>query len=81
MLPGGIYIFTVQLGVLTGWPTSMMTPLSLGFVGLDKLSEAYRLAYLFCGFGVTVGYLNSILGSYEASFISAGKQLIPNCFA
>ncbi|KAH3809528.1 hypothetical protein DPMN_137901 [Dreissena polymorpha] len=59
----------------------MMTPLSLSFVGLDKLSEAYGLAYLFCGIGVTVGpiligYLYSILGTYEASFITAGLVLV-----
>lgn len=52
---GGTVLFTVQLGIFTGWPNSMMTPLSVGFVGVSKLSEAYGLAYLFCGFGVSAG--------------------------
>ncbi|WAR28118.1 MOT12-like protein [Mya arenaria] len=43
------------LGLFTGWPNAMMTPLSLSFVGITKLSEAYGLAYLFCGIGVSTG--------------------------
>jgi len=54
-LPGGFYFFTAQIGLFTGWPNSMMTPLSLSFVGPSKLSEAYGLAYLFCGIGVVLG--------------------------
>ncbi|XP_052784451.1 monocarboxylate transporter 13-like isoform X1 [Mya arenaria] len=77
----GIYIFTSQLGLFTGWPNAMMTPLSLSFVGITKLSEAYGLAYLFCGIGVStgpvlIGYLYSMTGSYEYSFITAGVVLI-----
>lgn len=54
-LKGGSFLFALQLGLFTGWPNSMMTPLSVRFVGVSKLSEAYGLAYLFCGFGVSTG--------------------------
>ena len=54
-LPVGLYIFTIQLGIGCGWPNSMMTPLSISFVGIFKLSEAYGLSYLFCGIGVSSG--------------------------
>lgn len=54
-LTGGTYIFAVQLGMLTGWPNAMMTPLSLSFVGVTKLSEAYAFACAFSGIGVTSG--------------------------
>lgn len=52
---GGVLLFALQLGVFTGWPNSLMTPLSVGFVGVNKMSEAYGLSYLFCGFGVSTG--------------------------
>jgi predicted MFS family arabinose efflux permease len=54
-LAGGTYMFSIQLGLFTGWPNAMMTPLSLRFVGVHKLSEAYGLAYVFCGLGVSTG--------------------------
>lgn len=54
-LAGGTLLFAVQLGACTGLPNSMMTPLAVRFVGIDKMSEAYGLAYLFCGIGVITG--------------------------
>ena len=65
-MEGGTYIFAIQLGLFTGWPNAMMTPLSLGFVGVHKLSEAYGLAYVFCGLGVSTGpvLIGSILLFY-----------------
>ncbi|KAL4230167.1 hypothetical protein ACF0H5_010552 [Mactra antiquata] len=80
-LGGGVYVFTIQLGIFTGWPNAMMTPISLSFVGVAKLSEAYGLAYVFCGIGVStgpvlIGYLYSLYGSYEYSFVVAGGLLL-----
>lgn len=62
-LTGGTYIFTIQMGIFTGWPNAMMTPLSLSFVGVEKLSEAYGLAFFFCGLGVSTGpvFIGNIL--------------------
>lgn len=54
-ITGGTYIFAIQLGIFTGWPNVMMTPISVSFVGLSKLSEAYGLAFVFCGFGTSTG--------------------------
>lgn len=54
-IKGGTYIFAIQLGIFTGWPNVMMTSISVSFVGLSKLSEAYGLAFLFCGFGTSTG--------------------------
>ncbi|XP_045200003.2 monocarboxylate transporter 13-like [Mercenaria mercenaria] len=81
---GGTYIFAIQLGMFIGWPNSMMTPLSLRFVGVHKLSEAYGLAYIFCGLGgstgpVLIGYLCVVTGSYTYSFVVAGVVLCFGC--
>ncbi|XP_053403162.1 monocarboxylate transporter 12-like [Mercenaria mercenaria] len=54
-LPGGAYIFAVQLGVFTGVPNVMMTSISISFVGVNKISEAYALAFVFCGVGSSTG--------------------------
>ncbi|XP_045200004.2 monocarboxylate transporter 12-like [Mercenaria mercenaria] len=83
---GGTYIFAIQLGMFTGWPNSMMTPLSLRFVGVHKLSEAYGLAYVFCGLGVStgpvlIGYLYVVTGSYKYSFVVAGVVLCLGCLS
>lgn len=83
-LTGGTIIFSIQLGLFTGWPNSMMTPLSLSFVGVHKLSEAYGFAYMFCGLGVTtgpvlIGYLYGATKSYVYSFVVAGGILCLGC--
>lgn len=52
---GATYIFTIQLGIFTGWPNTLTTPIALGFVSVNKLSEAYVLVYIFFGIGVTTG--------------------------
>ncbi|XP_053404383.1 monocarboxylate transporter 12-like [Mercenaria mercenaria] len=77
----GIYVFAIQLGVFTGWPNTMMMPISLDYVGISKLSEAYGYYYLFCGVGfftgpVLIGYIYGVSGSYEYSFVVAGAILM-----
>ncbi|KAL4230696.1 transmembrane transport [Mactra antiquata] len=80
-LRGGLYIFGIQIGLLLGWPNSMMTSLSLSFVSVDKLSESTSLVFLFCGIGVVsgpilTGYLYSTTRSYQYSFLASGVFLI-----
>ncbi|KAL4230174.1 hypothetical protein ACF0H5_010559 [Mactra antiquata] len=80
-LKGGLYVFAIQLGIFVGWPNSMMTVLSLSFVGVDKISESTSLVYIFCGIGVTsgpviTGYLYSVTASYEYSFLASGGCLL-----
>ncbi|XP_060593791.1 monocarboxylate transporter 12-like [Ruditapes philippinarum] len=77
---GGLYIFTIQLGIFTGWPNTMMMPISLDYVGISKLSEAYGYYFLFCGIGfftgpVCIGFIYGVSDSYENSFIVAGVIL------
>ncbi|KAL4230169.1 hypothetical protein ACF0H5_010554 [Mactra antiquata] len=83
-LKGGLYVFAIQLGIFVGWPNSMMTALSLSFVGVEKLSEATSLVYVFSGIGVLIGpvltgYMYSETGSYEYSFLMSGVVLILGC--
>ncbi|KAL4230695.1 transmembrane transport [Mactra antiquata] len=80
-LKGGLYIFGIQIGLLLGWPNSMMTSLSLSFVSVDKLSESTSLVFLFSGIGVVsgpilTGYLYSVTRSYEYSFLASGFFLL-----
>ena len=51
----GKYAFTIVLGILCGFPNSLMTPLSIRFVGVSMLPEANGLSYFFCGIGVFSG--------------------------
>jgi predicted MFS family arabinose efflux permease len=63
---GGPYIFTIQLGFFTGWPTTMMIPISLDYVGISKMSEAYGYYFLFCGLGIFTGPV--CIGKFKGFF-------------
>ena len=49
------YVFSIFLGLLCGCPNSLVTVLSIRFVGTEMLSEAHGFSYLFCGIGVSTG--------------------------
>ena len=51
----GKYLLSIFLGLLCGCPNSLVTVLSIRFVGREMLSEAHGFSYLFCGIGVSAG--------------------------
>ena len=51
----GQFIFSILLGICCGYPNSVMTTLSIRFVGVSMLPEAHGLSYFFCGIGMSGG--------------------------
>ena len=51
----GVYIFAGAVGLYTGGPNSIMTPISLQMVGMEHLSSAHGLERFFCGLGYFSG--------------------------
>ena len=51
----GQFIFSILLGICCGYPNSVMTTLSIRFVGVSMLPEANGLSYFFCGIGMCAG--------------------------
>lgn len=82
-LGGGVYIFTIQLGIFTGLPNALMTPVSLTFVSVSKLSDAYGLTSLFCGIGVSAGPVligKLCLITFAAERVVTNIIFLINCF-
>lgn len=50
-----MYIFAAAVGLYTGGPNSIMTPISLQMVGMEYLSSAHGLERFFCGVGYFAG--------------------------
>ncbi|XP_052783268.1 monocarboxylate transporter 9-like [Mya arenaria] len=75
------YVFVAAIGLLTGLPNSLATPLTLTLVGVENISIAHGLVYFFCGIGFVSGPpLAALLlegtGSYENSFFMSGAVLL-----
>ena len=51
----GVYVFAAAVGLYTGGPNSIMTPISLQMVGMEYLSSAHGLERFFCGLGYFTG--------------------------
>lgn len=49
------YIFSGLCGFYTGGPNALMVTLTIGLVGIEKLTSAYGLLFFFCGIGVLAG--------------------------
>ena len=50
-----MYVFAAAVGLYTGGPNSIMTPISLKMVGMEYLSSAHGLERFFCGLGYFSG--------------------------
>ena len=51
----GKYLFSILLGLFCGFPSALMTTLSIRFVGASMLPEANGFSFFFSGIGVTLG--------------------------
>ena len=51
----GDYIFATVIGLYTGGPNSIMTPITLKMVNIDDLPAAHGLEYFFSGLGYVPG--------------------------
>ena len=51
----GDFIFTAAIGLYTGGPNSLMTPITLRMVNIEDLSAAHGLELFFCGLGYVPG--------------------------
>lgn len=78
---GADVAFSCLVGLCTGAPNSLMTPITLDMVGLEFLSAAHGIENMFAGVGLllgppTAGLLLSKTGTYTSSFIFGGTILI-----
>ena len=65
----GQFMFSILLGICCGYPNSVMTTLSIRFVGVSMLPEANGLSYFFCGIGTSGGSV--VTGTCKISLISS----------
>ncbi|KAH3807836.1 hypothetical protein DPMN_136184 [Dreissena polymorpha] len=83
-MDGAEFAFAVVAGIFTGGSNSLMTPITLDFVGEDRISDAHGLEYFFCGLGFiagppVAGYMYEVTSSYHYSFMMSGAVLILGC--
>ncbi|XP_045201857.2 monocarboxylate transporter 12-like [Mercenaria mercenaria] len=79
------FIFAALCGFYTGGPNSLMTPIIIRIIGMERLSAAHGLLYFSCGVGVIsgppfTGILFKLRGSYEFSFMIIGFVLLIGSF-
>ncbi|XP_052784325.1 monocarboxylate transporter 12-like isoform X1 [Mya arenaria] len=80
-LPSAEFVFVAAIGILTGLPNSLLTPLTLTLVDVEKISIAHGLVNFFCGIGYVSGpplaaLLLERTGSYENSIMMSGAVLL-----
>ncbi|KAL3848133.1 hypothetical protein ACJMK2_019010 [Sinanodonta woodiana] len=80
-LTGAEKAFAVLVGLYTGCPNAIMTPILISLVGVDRLSQAFGLASFFCGIGYSLGppiagLLLQHTKSYTWSFTLAGTAML-----
>ncbi|KAK3605791.1 hypothetical protein CHS0354_033995 [Potamilus streckersoni] len=80
-LTGAEKAFAILVGLYTGSPNAIMTPILISLVGVDHLSQAFGLASFFCGIGFCLGppfagLLLKHTQSYTWSFTLAGTAML-----
>ncbi|XP_052784445.1 monocarboxylate transporter 10-like isoform X3 [Mya arenaria] len=77
----GEYAFAGAIGIFTGLPSALVTPMTLSLVDFGRISKAHGLVNFFSGLGYVTGppiaaMLLERTGSYENSFMMSGAVLI-----
>ncbi|XP_052784444.1 monocarboxylate transporter 10-like isoform X2 [Mya arenaria] len=80
-LPFAEYAFAGAIGIFTGLPSALVTPMTLSLVDFGRISKAHGLVNFFSGLGYVTGppiaaMLLERTGSYENSFMMSGAVLI-----
>ena len=70
----GQFMFSILLGICCGYPNSVMTTLSIRFVGVSMLPEANGLSYFFCGIGTSGGSV--VTGTCKISYVIPFCKLV-----
>ncbi|XP_060587973.1 monocarboxylate transporter 3-like [Ruditapes philippinarum] len=80
------FVLAVLSGFYCGGPNALLTPITVGLIGIEKMSSGYGLLIFFCGIGVLTGppvlaIIYSWTDSYDYSFMTIGFVVLLGMFS